>query len=71
MELGNPQAINEILRYKYRIWISVARQGVGDGLSRMKALLIFGGDVCIVLDSLTSTPDKINSVNCIDFMLAI
>lgn len=49
MELGNPQAINEILRYKYRIWISVARQGVGDGLSRMKALLIFGGDVCIVL----------------------
>ncbi|EAI5067798.1 hypothetical protein BJL57_09405 [Campylobacter jejuni] len=54
--------IQEIIKYKYKIWISVARQGrkwieQEQGIIELSESLrkMYGDEVCIVLDSLTSS----------------
>lgn len=54
--------INEIVKYKYKIWISVARQGrqwieQEQGIVELSKSLkkMFGENICIIMDSLTSS----------------
>ena len=60
-EFRNP-ILQEIKKYKYKIWISVARQGrkwieQDQGIIELSESLrkMYGDEVCVILDSLTST----------------